>query len=236
MLQLIAKRHASAHIIAFVAGPCALARKDVPGLASRLRGTRLDIVVLASAAEVGSSSMQALQSLVDCLNGVTSASVEPCSSISQPADASQSGAASGSRLSTGLAADALPSPDGVEACNQATCAFGVTSAGSEAAESTKERASRVLFVQAPQESMEVWEQMEPLMEMLEGSGRSGEFAPSANAEALSLTDPVLGSSPNPEQLPASESNQLGTSLASSRPTPNANATQTWQQQQVSHDA
>jgi hypothetical protein len=226
VLQLIAKRHASAHIIAFVAGPCALARKDVPGLASRLRGTRLDIVVLASAAEVGSSSMQALQSLVDCLNGVSSASVEPCSSIFQPADASQSGAASGSRLRT----------DGVEACNQATCAFGVTSAGSEAAESTKERASRVLFVQAPQESMEVWEQMEPLMEMLEGSGRSGEFASSANAEAPSLTDPVLGSSPNPEQLPASESNQLGTSLASSRPTLNANATQTWQQQQVSHDA
>ena len=239
MLQLIAKRHATAHIIAFVAGPCALGQRDVPGLASRLQGTRVDIVMLASAAEVGSSTMQALQSLVDCLNSGTTASSEPCSSHFLPANISPSVASSDTQLNSGSADGMQPPSDAIETCSQAADAHTIASAASgglEAAESVEERASRLLFVQPPQESMEVWEQMEPLMEMLEGAGAApsrrpssvlGESAPSADAEA-----PLPGSSPNPERLPASDSNQLGTSLASSRPNPTANAAHAWQQQQV----
>ncbi len=228
-LQLIAKRHASAHIIAFVAGPCGFSQGDVPGLASRLQGTRLDVVMLAPAAEVGSNTMQALQSLVDCLNGDAAGSAisEKCSSDSLAPKASAPAADSGRQSSSvSAAADSAQSPSGgLEACGHTSCANGsalIRWQEPEAAETRAGRASRLLFIQPPQEGMEVWQQLEPFMEMLEASEtppNHQESGPPAEAEAHTL---IPGGSPNPDQPPAPEV---------PTPAPAANTTHLWQQEQ-----
>ncbi|BDA50115.1 hypothetical protein COCOBI_15-2430 [Coccomyxa sp. Obi] len=253
LAALVAQRHTSAHMIAFVAGPCRLGQSDVPGLISRLQGTRLDIIMLASAAEVGSSTVQALQSLVDSLNGgaPTAADTDTpprarpaCSaSLVEVSEASGRYISSNDRSAEAVSESAAP----IEACRQAACEVGATSETAwhepEAAEKQRGRASRLVFVQPPQEGLEVWQQLEPLMELLEcsdtttASRRSApqlaESAP-ASAHASVMTVPSAGSCSEPAPHLALNAAQHSAGLALNRPATNANAAQLWQQQNQWH--
>ncbi|CAL8465377.1 g4913 [Coccomyxa elongata] len=251
LAALVARRHTSAHIIAFVAGPCRLGQNDIPGLISRLQGARLDIIMLASAAEVGSSTVQALQSLVDGLNGGASTAADtlpgtcPACSASQVEVSEASGRhiSSKDQSSEALCELAMPS----EACSrQAACEVDAASEaawhGSEAAEKLTGRASRLVCVQPPQEGLEVWQQLEPLMELLEcsdtaASRRSApqlaEPAP-ASAHPNVLTVPSEGSCSDTAPRLAMTAAQQGAGLALNRPATNANAAQLWQQQNQWH--
>ena len=239
MLQLVAQRHTSAHIIAFVAGPSKLGQHDVPGLINRLQGARLDIIMLASAAEVGSSTVQALQSLVDGLNGGASTAADTLSSTRPACSASQGAVSEGSgrfirsndRSAEALCESAAP----LEACSrQAACPAGASSEaawhGPEAAEKQTSRANRLVFVQPPQEGLEVWQQLEPLMELLECSDTADSRRSTPSSAEPVLTVPSTGSCPDPASQSALSAAQQGAGFALNRPATNANAAQLWQQQ------
>lgn len=65
---MIGKRFTTAHIVAFIAGPCSMAQGDVSELISRLGNVRLDFVLLASRAELGTPCMQLLHRVINLLN------------------------------------------------------------------------------------------------------------------------------------------------------------------------
>lgn len=197
--QLISRRSASAHIIAFIAGPCILQQRDVLALLDRLQKTRLDIIMLASAAEVGSDTMQALQSVVDALNGRARSSASMEVSGSRRLADSPTSTVSGCQLSCSCSLSAAAG-EADTMCSHAGCG-----SGSPAAEDSSERASRLLFIQPPQEGMELWQQLEPLMEKLEASHAhasqrsqlaSAEPTPSADAQAQALSDLLAENRPN----------------------------------------
>lgn len=247
MLQLVARRQTSAHIIAFVAGPCRLEQNDIPGLISRLQGARLDIIMLASAAEVGSSTVQALQSLVDGLNGGTSTAAgtlpgtRPACSASQMEVSEASGRHISSKDQSAAAVCEFAMPS--EACSRQ--AVGEVDAasepawhGPEAAEKLTGRVSRLVCVQPPQEGLEVWQQLEPLMELLECSDTAvsrqsaPQIAEPAPASAHPNSSAVTSANSCSDTAPrfAMSAAQQGAVLALNRPATNANAAQLWQQQ------
>ena len=175
----MARAYGPTSIIAFIAGTCRIAAEDAVDLASALAGHNLTIVSLAPPAELGEACMAALQRLAGSLGAASEGpqQAECCSS--------DDGVPAAALLSS---AGSLPAAlEGVEQSS-------VSAVPGHAESGEKLPVCKLVFAEPPEEGLEPWQQLEPVLESLEATPEHCQLADKARCRPASRAGQALGSS------------------------------------------